>query len=349
VGRQFTFRESAQIAGGVHDPERGVVRGVRVLGLESRNGRRYLPEAIRSAVQLYEGAPVYIDHPEGPSNARLLESRFGRLRNVTIASDGGLTADLQYNPKHRLAPWFAWAVDHDPEGIGLSHNATGVGRTDADGVQLVESIRAVHSVDLVDGPATVKSLFEQEGKMADKVEDAVLDDVTDDTGDDTGDAAEDIAAGDETGEDTPVEGDWRASVAELAKSLISDESLSIDDTKKKLLVLLKLLDESGAKESGDEEVTEQLRSFSHPAVRAAVAKLDELAVRERAREKGLPESALTPVFVAQLRERAAKLDVVDQLIEDRRQLLASAKNPKSSERSAVKADKISDLVTRYFS
>jgi hypothetical protein len=47
------------------DREAGVIRGVKVLGLESRNGRTYLPEALAQAAQLYEDAKVNVNHPKG--------------------------------------------------------------------------------------------------------------------------------------------------------------------------------------------------------------------------------------------------------------------------------------------
>ena len=43
----------------------GVIRGVKILGLESRNGRTYLPEALAAAAPLYEGAKVNVNHPKG--------------------------------------------------------------------------------------------------------------------------------------------------------------------------------------------------------------------------------------------------------------------------------------------
>ncbi len=42
------------------DREHGVIRGVKLLGLVSRNGRRYLPAALQQAAGLYEGAKVNV-------------------------------------------------------------------------------------------------------------------------------------------------------------------------------------------------------------------------------------------------------------------------------------------------
>ena len=45
------------------DRENGIIRGVRIIGLTSRNGRRYKPEALRQSIGLYEGVRVFQNHP----------------------------------------------------------------------------------------------------------------------------------------------------------------------------------------------------------------------------------------------------------------------------------------------
>jgi hypothetical protein len=85
------------------DREAGVIRGVKLLGLESRNGRRYLPAALAQAVALYEGAKVNVNHPKGhPLAARDYQDRLGSIRNVNSREDG-LFGDFHFNPKHALA------------------------------------------------------------------------------------------------------------------------------------------------------------------------------------------------------------------------------------------------------
>jgi hypothetical protein len=43
----------------------GVIRGIKILGPHSRNGREYLSDALARAVGLYEGAEVNVNHPKG--------------------------------------------------------------------------------------------------------------------------------------------------------------------------------------------------------------------------------------------------------------------------------------------
>jgi hypothetical protein len=143
------------------DAQAGVIAGVKILGLESRNGRVYRSAAIARAVTLYEGVKVNVNHPKGQGHvavARDYQDRLGCLRNVRTG-ESGLFADLHFNPHHPLARQLAWDAEHSPENVGLSHNVQA--RTSRQGSQtIVEQILKVNSVDLVADPATTSSLFE---------------------------------------------------------------------------------------------------------------------------------------------------------------------------------------------
>jgi len=144
------------------DRTAGVIRGVKILGLKSRNGRTYLPEALDRAAALYENAKVNVNHPKGgPSQPRDYRDRIGAIRNVTSRPGEGLFADFHFNPKHPLAEQLAWDAENSPQNVGFSHNVQArTGRRD--GVVVVEAIVGVQSVDLVADPATTDGLFEQE-------------------------------------------------------------------------------------------------------------------------------------------------------------------------------------------
>lgn len=141
------------------DREKGVIAGVRVLGLQSRNGRRYLPEAIQAAVRLYEGKPVNIDHPRRDGDSRSSYDRFGVLKNVRLAGDGGLQGDLHYLKAHKLAESVCEDAERRLGAYGLSQNAKGK-TAQRGGETVVEAIHSVSSVDLVADPATTRNLYE---------------------------------------------------------------------------------------------------------------------------------------------------------------------------------------------
>ena len=149
------------------DAQAGVIRGVKVLGLESRNGRTYLPEALAEAAQLYEDAKVNVNHPKGnPAGPRDYQDRIGAIRDVAMQPGEGLFADFHFNPKHALAEQLIWDAEHAPENVGFSHNVEArLGRRGERVV--VEAITRVQSVDLVADPATTRGLFESAAVEAD--------------------------------------------------------------------------------------------------------------------------------------------------------------------------------------
>jgi len=142
------------------DQHLGILRGVKLLGLESRNGNRYLPTALRNAAARYEGIKVHVNHapPGREQQPRDYQDRLGVLRGITLREDG-LYADLHFNLQHAVAPQLLWDAQHAPENVGFSHQAVGRGRR-AQGQFLVEEIVSVQCVDLVTEPATTRGLFE---------------------------------------------------------------------------------------------------------------------------------------------------------------------------------------------
>ena len=150
------------------DARLGVIHGVKILGLQSRNGRTYLPETLAAAAQLYENAKVNVNHPKGnPTGPRDYQDRIGAIRNVVVRTGEGLFADFHFNPKHVLAEQLAWDAEHAPENVGFSHNVQA--QTTRRGRRVVvEAITKVQSVDLVADPATTAGLFESNESNAGK-------------------------------------------------------------------------------------------------------------------------------------------------------------------------------------
>jgi hypothetical protein len=148
------------------DRTAGVIRGVKLLGLRSRNGRRYQESALAAAVDLYEGAKVNINHPKGhPLSPRDYQDRLGIIRGVALRPNEGLFGDLHFNPKHTLSEQLMWDAEHASQNVGLSHNV--LARTSRQGdATVVEAITRVQSIDLVADPATTQGLFEQQASEA---------------------------------------------------------------------------------------------------------------------------------------------------------------------------------------
>lgn len=143
------------------DEERGIIHGVKILGRVSRNGREYSDNALREAAELYKGRPVNLNHP-GKANAtaeRDFGDGLGWLESIEVRPDG-VYGDLHYLKTHPAAPMLVEAARRNPKRFGLSHNAEGEVKRGANGKNVVESIKRVHSVDIVQTPATNEGLFE---------------------------------------------------------------------------------------------------------------------------------------------------------------------------------------------
>jgi len=142
------------------DRAAGVIRGVKLLGLASRNGRRYRENALIEAIGLYEGAKVNVNHPKGHALApRDYQDRLGIVRGVQFRRGEGLFGDLHFNPRHALSEQLVWDAQHAPQNVGLSHNV--LARTKQIGDEtIVEAITKVQSIDVVADPATTNGLYE---------------------------------------------------------------------------------------------------------------------------------------------------------------------------------------------
>ncbi len=140
------------------DRANGVIHNVKVLGLKSANGRRYLQEAIKKAIGLYEGKGSYLNHSKRPGEERDVRDQVAWLENVRVEDDGAY-ADWCYFKEHRDVMPLVEAAERNPKLFGLSHNVRGRERRE-NGENIIEAIEAVHSIDVVTDPATTSGWFE---------------------------------------------------------------------------------------------------------------------------------------------------------------------------------------------
>lgn len=153
------------------DEEGGVIKGVSLLGRESKNGRRYSPKAMQDAARLYEGAIVNIDHRmrSAPSSERGFMERGGVIRNARVTEDGTrVRGDFHYLKSQPSAAVIVESAKRFPASFGFSHDAEGDTTPTPDGM-LVEGLSVVHSLDIVGRPATNAGLFESEDTDAMKI------------------------------------------------------------------------------------------------------------------------------------------------------------------------------------
>lgn len=167
--------ESEVFEGMIPEETIGIVRGVKLLGIRSRNRRNYDTPGVRQTAKvLLDGAKVYIDHPASPGTPRSYRDSFGVVTNVHYRDGQGHFGDLSYNPSHPMANQFAWDVKNNPKGLGMSVNAKyKPGKTGKDGFEDVQSLELIRSVDIVTKPATADGIFESE--ESDVEEEEVMD------------------------------------------------------------------------------------------------------------------------------------------------------------------------------
>lgn len=144
------------------DRTKSIIHGAKLVGLDSRNRRKYPPATLKIAAPLYEGAKINNNHPTGsPTQARDYADRLGNVIKGTVAfrEGAGLFADVLVNPKHPISEQLLWDAENNPGNVALSHNILGKIKYQND-FSVVEAITRVISVDVVGDPGSTNGLFE---------------------------------------------------------------------------------------------------------------------------------------------------------------------------------------------
>jgi hypothetical protein len=157
--RHFTVTTESAVAR--VDCDSGYVYGVKLLGPKSKNGRVYLPEAMREATPLYNGRKVFLNHPKRneAGEDRSIQDWVGVIKNACYKPDEGIFGDIVLR---KQSPHYAAIIEAATtfaNSFGCSHVADGDSAF-RNGVEVVHRITDVRSVDLVCEPATTQGLFE---------------------------------------------------------------------------------------------------------------------------------------------------------------------------------------------
>lgn len=292
--REVTFSESALKV----DRENGVIHGVKILGKESKNGRVYSASAIEQAAKAYEGLGVNVNHPDKREHDvdRPVQDGYGWLESVEVKSDG-VYGDLHYLKAHQQADVIAEAAERNPRRFGLSHNAEGR-MVRKDGRNVVESIERMHSVDIVQSPATNQGLFESEHTMTKTIRECL-------TGTKFAKLLEDEAMGPmaempvEMPDESAPEDQIKAAFRTAVMAAFDDDSLDTVGTLARIKTVLKAYDALKAAdekpaeapaESGADEAAESLKRKADPMfkklqeqVETLTKERDEVRTREACR------------------------------------------------------------------
>ncbi|MBL9092414.1 MAG: hypothetical protein JNL96_14400 [Planctomycetaceae bacterium] len=148
----------------VVDRAASTISGVKLMGIESKNRRRFTAQAMADAFRLSENAKINVNHNSRDLSApREYADRLGFVLSRTLEPDG-IYGTVKINPKHPLAERLFWEAENAPHLCGFSPvYAPGKTSRSSDGWLIVETVAKVTSIDLVADPATANSLAEGSG------------------------------------------------------------------------------------------------------------------------------------------------------------------------------------------
>jgi len=185
-----------------------IIKGVKILGLESRNPAfvlglsekqfgdaankpyGYTLEALKEAQGLYEGSKVFIDHTLFRTNddgrrvvqeedSQRTDDLIGWLTDVHVVEGQGLFGNLNYLEHHPFTPRLLEIAERNPNVLGMSHEALFGEPKVINGKIYLTKIMEVSRVALIsDRPGTTSNLFESEVrtmKLADILQTAAKD------------------------------------------------------------------------------------------------------------------------------------------------------------------------------
>ena len=104
----FDLASFSEAVRGRIDRTAGLIKGVKLMGLESRNGRRYRTPA----AEIFENIQIRMDHhgkengPEMPTDPSFRDI-WATTTNVKVDATG-VYADLKYNKAHPLMESILW-------------------------------------------------------------------------------------------------------------------------------------------------------------------------------------------------------------------------------------------------
>lgn len=312
------------------DETAGIIRDVKVCGLESINIARILglgpefgealdepysydPEALRAAVPLYDHCYVYVDHPRSgidenmrrvvSAGDREMRSHFGRLRNPRFVDGDGIRADLEYLRTHPEAASIIERAQRMPEQLGLSHRAI-LTCSLRNGRVCVVEVKRIKSVDLVSGLAgTTLTLFESAVMTPEELADAASKpaEATEEEQVATEPVAEDTRTPDEL---------VRAGIREAAMKIIDGDGTAAEKIKS-LTPILEQFDALTGVMSGEPvDSPDEAKESGHSKDRAELARYRRQdAARAKLEKAGLAATSLRVKSVAAM-ESAADQDAL---------------------------------------
>ena len=145
------------------DQQASVIRNIALTGANSKNGYEYEDQALEEAVNIYNGKPIFLDHPAQISKPydRSTRDFVGNIINPRY-ENRRIKADIQVVPTES-GKLFQTLADNICPGIGMSHVILAEKNKEQTRIQ---KIRDVICVDAVVFPATTNTLKEQRAETS---------------------------------------------------------------------------------------------------------------------------------------------------------------------------------------
>ncbi len=227
------------------DRNAGIIFDVKICAKESVNshgirgvdGTDYTAGAFESALSLYEGLLVNIDHPprDKPGQDRPARDRIGKLTGCYMKGGEPYAKEFRVLKTHPMAETLFEAAESMPDAFCLSHNAYGKGEVKGTRYVVTE-IPEVRSVDVVAYGGTTTSLFESQAM---KPKTVTLRELLEAMGGyETACKEMDDSIAAAPVPEEPKQG-WREALANAIAACVKDEDEEAHDVAKKLLNILK--------------------------------------------------------------------------------------------------------------
>lgn len=248
-----------------------IMKGVLVLGPNSKNKRKYTKACMSHAVEMYENSPVYIDHVERGN--RKLNERFGTLKNARLTEDG-IRADLHYLKSHPSTAVICEDAENASGMFGLSHNVNAECHKTKEGLT-VDRILNVCSVDVVSGSATTKNLFEQLQEN-----EKIIEKISDETSE-----GENMKLDEETTSDAPEStepSEMEMAIEQVVLAILRDDSLDVQGKLSKIEIALSNGEELAPE--GDTPAPEEEKAMEQKILEVEELKNELLEIKKQLSE-----------------------------------------------------------------
>ena len=153
-----SFTEAIKFNGRI-DRENNVIHHIALITSVSKNNRRYTDKALESVKTLGDGTKSFLDH-EQSYGTQSVKNLLGEIKN-THKEGSTVYGDLYVLKSSPGSDLVFEIAEKMPSLAGFSISGTGkFSEPDDKGVETVEDVTSLRSIDFVGHPATTQSVFE---------------------------------------------------------------------------------------------------------------------------------------------------------------------------------------------